>query len=106
MSEKIEDGDIKGAVRIASSDDKLATYNDENLVALQSKHPGPPPDSAVPPPSQPIPAQVNELDVAQAIRFFPNGSAGGPDRLRPQHIKDMLQSYRNEPLPRRKSALS
>ena len=26
-----------------------------------------------------------------AIRSFPNGSAGGPDRLKPQHLKDMVQ---------------
>ena len=27
--------------------------------------------------------------MAQAIRSFPNGSTGGPDGLRPQHLKDM-----------------
>ena len=26
-----------------------------------------------------------------AIRSFPNGSAGGPDRLKPQHLKDVIQ---------------
>ena len=26
-----------------------------------------------------------------AIRSFPKGSAGGPDRLKPQHLKDMVQ---------------
>ena len=29
--------------------------------------------------------------VKTAIQTFPNGSAGGPDSLRPQHIKDLLQ---------------
>ena len=28
-------------------------------------------------------------EVAKAIRSFPNGSAGGPDGLRPQHLKDL-----------------
>ena len=41
-------------------------------------------------PHQYLHAQVNELDVAWEIKSFPNGSAGGPDRLRPQHIKDMV----------------
>ena len=48
-------------------------------------------------PDQYLHAQVNELDVAWEIKFFPNGSAGGPDRLDPQHIKDMIQPYWNEP---------
>ena len=32
---------------------------------------------------------VSMENVANAIRSFPNGSAGGPDGLRPQHLKDM-----------------
>ena len=39
---------------------------------------------------------MNESDIARAIKYFPNGSAGGPDRLRPQHLKDMLQSCHGE----------
>ena len=31
------------------------------------------------------------MAVVRAIRSFPNGSAGGPDLLRPQHLKDILQ---------------
>ena len=31
-----------------------------------------------------------EEAVATAIRSFPNGSAGGPDGLSPQHLKDMI----------------
>ena len=31
-------------------------------------------------------------EVARAIRSFPCGSAGGPDGLRPQHLKDMIGS--------------
>ena len=30
--------------------------------------------------------------MARAIRSFPNGSAGGPDGLRPQDLKDMTNS--------------
>ena len=33
---------------------------------------------------------MSEEEVALAIRSFPNGSAGGPDDLRPQHLKDMI----------------
>ena len=33
---------------------------------------------------------VTEGEIAQAIKSFPNGSAGGPDGLRPQHLKDLI----------------
>ena len=33
---------------------------------------------------------VSVEEVIKAIRSFPNGSAGGPDGLRPQHLKDMV----------------
>ena len=29
-------------------------------------------------------------DILKAIRSFPNGSTGGPDGLKPQHLKDMI----------------
>lgn len=51
VSEKLEDGDIKGAIRLASSDDKLADFSYDTLDAL--RHPGPPLDSAIAPPSSP-----------------------------------------------------
>ena len=35
--------------------------------------------------------EIVENDVVQAIRSFPQSSAGGPDKLRPQHLKDLLQ---------------
>ena len=37
-----------------------------------------------------VPIQVSEDQVAKAILSFPCGSAGGPDGLRPQHLKDMI----------------
>ena len=49
VSEKVEDGDISGAIRLASSDDRLADYSDDTLADLQSKHPAPPSDVAIPP---------------------------------------------------------
>ena len=33
---------------------------------------------------------VDEAEVRRAVLSFPPGSAGGPDGLRPQHIRDML----------------
>ena len=80
-----------------SSDDRLAAYCKETLDALLSKHPAPSPDSVIAPqdfviptPPSPETMEVHEADVMCAAKAFPNGCAGGPDRLHPQHLKDML----------------
>ena len=39
VTSKIEDGNIKAALRILSSDDRPATDNDATIVALQARHP-------------------------------------------------------------------
>ena len=33
---------------------------------------------------------VNEAEVRRAVLSFTAGSVGGPDGLRPQHIRDMI----------------
>ena len=33
---------------------------------------------------------VSEIDVRKAIMSFPAGSSAGPDGLRPQHLKDLI----------------
>ena len=98
VSAKLEEGDFVGAVRLASSEEKLAAFSPETLSALKSKHPAPHPDSDIPPaPSPSVSAAVfPKSAVVRAIKSFPNGSAGGPDKLRPQHLKDILQATGEE----------
>ena len=93
VSSKLEEGDFKGAVKLACSEDTIADMSIATLSALQQKHPSPHPDSCIPPLPQGSVAHtvsVSVEEVAKAIRSFPNGSAGGPDGLRPQHLKDMV----------------
>ena len=94
VSAKIEEGDFRGAIRLASSDDTLADASDETYNALCAKHPASHPDSQIPPgPSVSVSdeSEVTCAEVFHAIRSFPCGSAGGPDKLRPQHLKDLIQ---------------
>ena len=73
----------------------LADFSQDTFNVLQAKHPPPHPDSDIPPPPPPnLPEglEISELDIIHAIRSFPCGSAGGPDKLCPQHLKDLLQS--------------
>ena len=93
MSAKLEEGDFKGAIRPASSDDTLAPMNEATYEALQERHPPPHPDAFIPPieeAGQHHSVTVAVEEVLQTIRSFPKASAGGPDGLRPQHLKDMM----------------
>ena len=92
VSSKLEEGDFKGAVRLACSD-TFVELNAETLSALQQKHPNPHPDSSIPPSPPPRILEVPIEEIVKAIKSFPNGSAGGPDGLRPQHLKDMTNSF-------------
>jgi len=49
----------------------------------------------VPSPISP-PLRVTPAAVRAAVSSFPNGSAGGPDGLRPQHLKDLLVNSTNK----------
>ena len=73
--------------------ESFAPNNAETLSALRSKHPAPYPNSLMPPPFPPDQLQglqVSCEEVVGAIKSFPCVSAGGPDGLRPQHLKDMV----------------
>ena len=88
---KLEEGDYKGAVRLACGSDCIAEHSPETLAILKQKHPDPHPDSSfIPEPDSGLfSITITEEDVRRAISSFPNGSAGGPDGLRPQHLKDL-----------------
>ena len=94
VAAKIEDGDFRGAVRLATSDNTLADFSDDTYTALCAKHPSTHPDSQIPPSpigGESVECEVSRMDVIRAIRSFPCGSAGCPDKLHPQHLKDLLQ---------------
>ena len=94
VSSKLEEGDFTDAVRLTCSEDVLADMNEATYCALQQNHPSPHPGSSIPPqPSQPsVMLAVSAVEIAEAITSFPNGSAGGPDGLRPQHLKDLINT--------------
>ena len=89
VSSNLEQGDFKGAVRLACSDATIADCSDSTF---EDKHPARHPDSSIPPLADPMDLPiitVSEEEIIRAIRSFRNDSAGGPDGLRPQHLKDM-----------------
>ena len=92
VTSKLEEGDFRGAVRVAASEDSFAPMDDRTLHLLQQKHPSAYPDSSIPStPNDPAnPLLFSTEDVVKAIFSFPSGSAAGHDGLRPQHLKDLI----------------
>ena len=88
VASKLADCDIKGAVRIISSLDSFAGYDDAVTTALQEKHPAAPPDLALPPaPDANTPLfQATKEQVIEGLQSFPVSSSSGPDGLRPGHL--------------------
>ena len=91
VSAKLEDGNIRAAVRLICSDDALAPFDQNTLGQLQHKHPVPQyARDVIPDPDNRSSVGMEEADVKRAISSFPAGSSGGLDGLRPQHIKDLV----------------
>jgi hypothetical protein len=90
-SAKLEEGDVKGAVRLLCSNDSLAMPDEATHRALITLHPSAPADRRITPVTNAVsPLHVTPAAIVEAVRTFPNGSAAGPDGLRPQHLKDLL----------------
>lgn len=104
---KVDDYDIKGAIRILSSSETMAPHDDQTIRLLQEKHPPSSPDLQFPePPNNVNPLSVQEKDVQSAISSFPSGSAGGMDGFRPQFLKDIISVSAGEAGKRVLKALS
>lgn len=96
---KLADGDIRGAIRLACSDDTIAPNDDITLSALLTKHPPHPQPTNFPsPPEDLLVMPVLEDEVLKAISTFPPGSAGGLDGMRPQILKDLCSQGNGDDL--------
>ena len=77
VSSKIEDGNMKAALRLLCSEDKPADFSDAAYASMESRHPSVPSDrrQSADPCDYPS-IQVRETEVLSAIKSFPAGSAG------------------------------
>ena len=93
ISSKLEDGDYRGAVKLACSESTFCTPDEKSLNRLQEKHPPPHPDTNLPSFHIPeTPPMLEPKDITVAVSSFPSGSANGPDGMYPQHLKDLIYS--------------
>ena len=97
VSQKIDDGNIKAAIRILASNDSVLRPNDETYGKLKDKHPERKvTDTEIPGEIETPPCVVSSATVKKCIKSFPSGSAPGPDRLSPQVLKDMIDDSAGE----------
>ena len=90
VASKIEDGNLRAAVRILISDESLAPFTMDTATKLQAKHPQANPNRGpISSPNTFVPLRISEADVKSAMSSFPAGSAGGPDGLRPNHMSQL-----------------
>ena len=89
---KFAENDLRGAIRELSSDDTLAPDNTETLEKLKERHPTAPATISLPPApdNDDVHIPVSSDSVKSAIFSFPAGSAGGPDGLKPGHLKHLI----------------
>jgi hypothetical protein len=87
---KVADFHIRGAVKLLSSDDSLASFNEDVAEELKKKHPSR--ELFFPDPSKPgdISLIVNEQNIREGMNSFPAGSSPGLDGMRPQYLKDII----------------
>jgi hypothetical protein len=96
VAAKLEDGNLRAAIRILTSEEAPEPPSSESVAKLQEKHPPASElDSSLPSTSQFPSLAVNEEEVRHAVLSFPGGSSGGPDGLRPQHLRDLVLCREN-----------
>ena len=88
IKSKLDEGNVKGGIRLAASDDKIAPYSSDNYQKLLAKHPQRT-KLAAPNPEILDSFFVTDFDLYKTIMSFPNGSAVGPDKTLPQIFKDL-----------------
>ena len=85
-------------LRIISSDDRPATDDDANIVALRARHSPMATDRMLLPSPRVYNAlQATETELIAAIKSFPAGFASGPDDIRPKHILDLTNNQEAGP---------
>jgi hypothetical protein len=95
VCEKIDLGDIRGAMRTLLAEDTIAADDEDTFASLIDKHPArfqnARPFEQTGPSMQHVPIISEEL-LLGCLKSFPPDSSGGIDGLRPQHLKDMFLS--------------
>ncbi|ESN94307.1 hypothetical protein HELRODRAFT_164124 [Helobdella robusta] len=86
---KIEQGNVRNAMRILASTDTMAPDSADTINSLKDKHPPALLDRKPSPNKESISVTVNPQQIMLCLRQFPKGTTGGRDGLTPQQISDL-----------------
>ena len=89
ISSKLDEGNVKGGIRLAVSDDKIAPFSTDNYPKLLAKHPQQAKFAATNPEILDS-FFVTNFYLNKVIMSFPNGSAAVPDEIVPQIFKELV----------------
>ena len=93
VSDKLDEGNVRAALRLTCGDATLAPFSNETFAVLTEKHPQSPSDRRVfPTTGRRDDLKASQWEVLTSVRSFPCGSAGGISMWRPQHLKDCLEA--------------
>ncbi|XP_065315420.1 uncharacterized protein LOC135924293 [Gordionus sp. m RMFG-2023] len=89
ISKKIDQGDVCGALKLASSNDKLAPFDEHTFTLLKELHPQAFPEDL------PIPIKSNLIEIGKeelikTILSFNKNSTGGIDGFRPSYFQFLI----------------
>ncbi|CAK9302743.1 unnamed protein product [Gordionus sp. m RMFG-2023] len=89
ISKKIDQGDVCGALKLASSNDKLAPFDEHTFTLLKKLHPQAFPEDL------PIPIKSNLIEIGKeelikTVLSFNKNSAGGIDGFRPSYFQFLI----------------
>ena len=92
VASKLEEGNFKGAVRLACAVDAMAAHSLQTLEALIRKHHEAHPCSSIMPLPDPslFSFLISQSTISEVKSSFPNGSTGGLDGLNPQPLKHLI----------------
>ncbi|KAG5862603.1 hypothetical protein JTB14_025812 [Gonioctena quinquepunctata] len=98
---RIAEYDVRRAIRILTSEDELAPFDQNSLISRREKHPPmrtdpnfPSFDSKEEKLEFDQPTTVNQVE--KAIKSFSCGSSAGLDGITPQHLKDLINDKNGE----------
>ena len=90
LPKKVEAGDLRGAIRLVEDGGPILNATEDLANAMRQKHPARlTTDLTANEQQTAAPIVASREDVLLAIKSFSWASAGGPDGLRPSHLKQL-----------------
>lgn len=82
-------------MRLLAAEESILAPCDDTTEAVRKNYPSASPVEMMPPTAVcPRPTAITAKEIHSAINGFPNGSARGPDGMRPSYFRELLRMLR------------